>query len=96
MTGAFERLAKSVLRHLGQDALLLSGASSTPVRANVEHDVLMQGPYDDGAFVREVVTVPTGAGAKQGDRVQLGADVYQLDGAIATNGYLSRFTATKV
>jgi hypothetical protein len=96
MASAFERLAQSVLRHLGQDAFLLAGAVSTPVRANVEHDVQLQGPYEDGAFTREVVTVPASAGARTGDRVQVDGATYLLDGAIATNGFLSRFTATKL
>jgi hypothetical protein len=56
MAGAFERLAQSVLRHLGQDAFLLSGADTTTTRVNVEYAVAMAGPYDDGAFQRDGAT----------------------------------------
>lgn len=96
MAGAFERLAQSVLRHLGQDAFLLVGATSTPTRVNIEHAVAMAGPYDDGAFPRDVATLPAAAKAKLGDSVQIGTDVYLLDGVISTNGQLHRFTVTKV
>ena len=96
MSGAFERLATSVLRHLGQDAFLLVGATSTPTRVNIEFGVSMSGPYDDGAFSRDVATLPSAAGAKLGDRLQLGSGTYLLDGVVSTNGYLHRFTVTKV
>ena len=96
MAGAFERLATSVLRHLGQDAFLLVGATSTPTRANIEFGVAMAGPYDDGAFPRDVATLPAALKAKLGDSVQVGTDIYQLDGVISTNGYLHRFTVVKV
>ena len=96
MAGAFERLATSVLRHLGQDAFLLVGAISTPTRANIEFGVAMAGPYDDGAFPRDVATVPAALRAKLGDRLTVGLDTYLLDGVVSTNGYLHRFTVTKV
>lgn len=96
MSGAFERLATSVLRHLGQDAFLLVGATSTPTRVNLEFGINMAGPYDDGAFPRDVATLPSAAGAKLGDRVLIGSTTYLLDGTISTNGYLHRFTVTKV
>lgn len=95
MPGAFERLAQSVLRHLGQDAFLLSGADTTPTRANIEHAVALAGPYDDGAFPRDVATLSAALGAKLGDRLRIGSDTYTLDGVVATNGYLHRFTVIK-
>ena len=67
MRGAFERLAKSVLNRLGQDAFLVSGASTTPCRANVEHGVQVAGAYDDavfgvhGLFTSAVFTISLGS-----------------------------------
>lgn len=96
MPGAFERLATSVLRHLGQDAFLLVGAISTPTRVNIEFGVAMAGPYDEGAFPRDVATIPAALKAKLGDSVQVGTDIYHLDGVVSTNGHLHRFTVVKV
>lgn len=96
MAGAFERLAQSVLRHLGQDAFLLVGVTSTPVRVNIERAVNMYGPYDDGAMPRDVATLPSSAGAKLRDQIQVGGDTYVLDGNVSDNGQLARFIVTKV
>lgn len=95
MAGAFERLAQSVLRHLGQDAFLLSGADTTTTRVNVEYAVAMAGPYDDGAFQRDVATLPANLRAKLGDRLTIDGATYILDGVVSTNGHLHRFTIIK-
>jgi len=97
MLGAFERLGQSVLRRLGQDAFLLRGAVSTPTRANVEFDVAVSTPdgYNEGAFMRDVVTLPSNTQPKIGDVVQIGADSYILDGLLANNGALVRYTVQK-
>lgn len=100
MAGAFERLATSVLRHLGQDAFLLVGATNspttTPTRANIEFGVLMDGPYQDGMFPRDVATLPCAVNAKLGDRLVVGTTTYVLDGVVASNGHMERFSVTKV
>ena len=92
MSGAFERLAKSVLNRLGQDAFLVSGASTTPCRANVEHGVQVAGAYDDAVFNRDVATLDRVLGAKVGDTLQHPAGNYKLDGMLADNGFTVRFT----
>lgn len=92
MGGAFERLAKSVLNRLGQDAFLVSGASTTPCRANVEHGVQVAGAYDDAVFNRDVATLDRALGAKVGDTLQHPSGNYKLDGMLADNGFTVRFT----
>lgn len=92
MSGAFERLAKSVLNRLGQDAFLVSGASTTPCRANVEHGVQVAGAYDDAVFNRDVATLDRALGAKVGDTLQHPSGKYKLDGMLADNGFTVRFT----
>lgn len=92
MSGAFERLAKSVLNRLGQDAFLVSGASTIPCRANVEHGVQVAGAYDDAVFNRDVATLDRALGAKVGDTLQHPSGNYKLDGMLADNGFTVRFT----
>lgn len=92
MSGAFERLAKSVLNRLGQDAFLVSGASTTPCRANVEHGVQVAGAYDDAVFNRDVATLDRALGAKVGDTLRHPSGNYKLDGMLADNGFTVRFT----
>ena len=92
MSGAFERLAKRVLNRLGQDAFLVSGASTTPCRANVEHGVQVAGAYDDAVFNRDVATLDRALGAKVGDTLQHPSGNYKLDGMLADNGFTVRFT----
>lgn len=92
MSGAFERLAKSVLNRLGQDAFLVSGASTIPCRANVEHGVQVAGAYDDAVFNRDVTTLDRALGAKVGDTLQHPSGNYKLDGMLADNGFTVRFT----
>lgn len=92
MRGAFERLAKSVLNRLGQDAFLVSGASTTHCRANVEHGVQVAGAYDDAVFNRDVATLDRALGAKVGDTLQHPSGNYKLDGMLADNGFTVRFT----
>lgn len=92
MRGAFERLAKSVLNRLGQDAFLVSGASTTPCRANVEHGVQVAGAYDDAVFNRDVATLDRALGAQVGDTLQHPSGNYKLDGMLADNGFTVRFT----
>lgn len=92
MRGAFERLAKSVLNRLGQDAFLVSGASTTPCRANVEHGVQVAGAYDDAVFNRDVATLDRALGAKVGDTLRHPSGNYKLDGMLADNGFTVRFT----
>lgn len=92
MSGAFERLAKSVLNRLGQDAFLVSGVAITPCRANVEHGVQIAGAYDDAVFNRDVATLDRALGAKVGDTLQHPSGNYKLDGLLLDNGYTVRFT----
>ena len=92
MSGAFERLAKSVLNRLGQDAFLVSGAATTQCRANVEHGVQVAGAYDDAVFNRDVATLDRALGAKVGDTLQHPSGNYKLDGMLADNGFTVRFT----
>lgn len=92
MGGAFERLAQSVLRRLGQDALLLQGSASIPCRANVERGVQVMGAYDDAVFVRDVATLESSLGAKVGDELRHPMGNFVLDGLLADNGYTQRFT----
>jgi hypothetical protein len=99
MAGAFERLAKSVLNRLGQDALLLSGEIITPCRVNVEHGVQISGTYDDAVFERTVATFDKGAfspAPRVGDRLEHPAGVFTLDGLLADNGFTLRFTLQPV
>lgn len=93
MAGAFERLAKSVLNRLGQDALLLSGETSTPCKANIEHGVQVAGAFDDAVFERTVATFDkTAVQPRAGDRLQHPRGNFTLDGLLSDNGYVMRFT----
>lgn len=92
MSGAFERLARSVLRHLGQDAFLLRGMTSTPCKANVERGVQVMGQFDDAVFSRDVATLDASLGAKVGDELQHPMGNFVLDGLLQDNGYTMRFT----
>lgn len=92
MSGAFERLAKSVLNRLGQDAFLVSGTNTTPCKANIECGVQVAGAYSDAVFDRDVATLDRALGAKVGDALQHPMGTYKLDGLLADNGYTVRFT----
>lgn len=92
MAGAFERLAESVLNRLGQDALLISGVTSTPCKANIENGVQVAGAYDDAVYNRDVATLKKSLGAKVGDILQHPHGNYKLDGLLLDNGYTVRFT----
>ena len=96
MSGAFERLAKSVLNRLGQDAFLVSGEDTTPCKANIERGVQVAGAYDDAVFNRDVATLAIGVGAKVGDTLQHPFGDFKLDGLLAENGYTVRFTVQPV
>lgn len=93
MPGAFERLAKSVLLHLGKDALLLSGGTSTPCKANIEHAVQVAGAFDDAVFERTVATFDkTEVRPRAGDRLEHPDGNFTLDGLLSDSGYAVRFT----
>lgn len=94
MPGAFERLAKSVLNRLGQDAFLVSGPTAvfTPCKANIEFGVQVEGPYSDGVFSRDIATLDISVGAKVGDILKHPKGDYVLDGVLTENGYTVRFT----
>lgn len=92
MSEAFNRLARSVLNRLGQDALLLRGVTTIPCKVNIERGVQMMGQYDDAVFTRDVATLDATIGAKVGDELQHPQGVYVLDGLMADNGYTCRFT----
>lgn len=94
-SGAFGRLAKSVLNRLGQDALLVSGGTSKTVRVNIEFGVQMQGPYDDAVFERDIATLAVSDGARTGDRLETPSGAFVLDGKMSDNGYLQRFTVQR-
>lgn len=96
MLGAFERLGKSVLRHLGQDALLLSGGITVPCRVNIERGVQVAGPYDDATYTRDVATLLKATGAKAGDRIEHPDGTFVLDGLILDNGVSLRYTVQGV
>ena len=95
MSGAFERLAKSVLNRLGQDALLVSGGQSKTVRVNLEFGVQMHGVYDDAVFERDIATLAVADGARTGDLLQHPLGHFVLDGVLNSNGYLQRFTVQR-
>ena len=92
MGGAFERLGKSVLRHLGQDAFLLQGATSIPTRVNVERGVELMGQYNDAVMLRDVASIGAALQTKVGDRLQHPMGNYVLDGLLLNNGQIMRFT----
>ena len=94
--GVAQRLAKTVLRQLGQDGLF---RGATPCRANVEHDVEVA--EGQGVFTRTIVTLDKSLAAKRNDTLAVGAIVdgvfvpsqqYVIDGPpITDNGVLQRF-----
>lgn len=92
MSGAFERLARSVLTRLGEDASLVSGLVTTTVRANIEHGVQVTGSYDDAVMLRDILTLEKSAGAKVGDTLIHPEGTYRIDGLLLNNGYTQRFT----
>lgn len=92
MLGAFERLGKSVLRRLGQDALLISGRNSTPCRAVIEHGVQVSGGFNDAVYERDVATLAKSVGARTGDRLEHPCGNYILDGMLQDNGATTRYT----
>ena len=95
-TGAFERLAKSVLRRLGQDALLISGATVTPCRVNIEHGVQVTGSFNDAVFERDVATFDTSeVTPTEGNTLEHPAGRYRLDSKMQDVGVLVRYTLVK-
>lgn len=93
MPGVFGRLAKSVLRRLGQDAFLHSGVSILPCRVNIEHGVQVTGEYGDATFERDVATFDLSeVQPKQGDGLVHPDGNYKLDGLLQNNGYTVRYT----
>jgi hypothetical protein len=92
MSGAFERLSRSVLLHLGQDAFLVQGTTSTATRVNVERGVELTGEYGDAVVVRDVATIDAKLNPKVGDVIQHPMGNYVLDGVMRNSGYTIRFT----
>jgi hypothetical protein len=93
MSGAFERLARSVLRHLGQDAFLVQG-TNPPVatKVNIERGVELTGEYGDAVVTRDVATVDASVNPRVGDELQHPMGIYILDGVIRNSGFTVRFT----
>ena len=96
MIEAFKRIGPGVLLHMGQGAFLLRGADRTPCRANVEFDVVMDGPYNDAMVQYDLVTVHPSVGARLGDIVEHPDGTYRLEKVVANNGTLCRFAGVKV
>lgn len=93
MQRAFGRLAKSVLRRLGQDAFLLSGAHTTPCRVNLEYGVQTAGPFNDAVLERTIASFDSGAvDPKIGDVLNHPDGSFKLDGKLQDAGYYVRFT----
>lgn len=90
----FERMAKSVLNRLGQDALLLRMGVGEPVpcRVNIERGVQVMGPHSDATFLRDVATLSVEVGARSGDTLEHPNGAFALDGLLSDNGYTQRFT----
>ena len=92
MSGAFERLSRSVLLHLGQDAFLVQGITSTATRVNVERGVELTGEFGDAVVLRDVATIDARLNPRVGDTLQHPMGNYVLDGLLRNNGYTLRFT----
>lgn len=93
MIGAQERLARSVLRHLGQDAFLVQGTTRTPTRINVQRGVEIMGQFSDAVMLRDIALIDARLKPKVGDLIEHPrAGVYVLDGVIENNGFTMRFT----
>jgi hypothetical protein len=92
-TGAFARLAKSVLRHHGKDAFLHSGVTVTPCRVAVEHGVQVTGEYGDAVFERDVATLDLSVvQPRSGDTLVHPDGTYKLDGKLQDTAYTTRYT----
>jgi hypothetical protein len=92
MSGAFERLSRSVLLRLGQDAFLVQGTTSTATRVNVERGVELTGEYGDAVVTRDVATIDAKLNPRVGDTIQHPMGNYVLDGLLRNTGFTMRFT----
>lgn len=84
---AFQRMTKSVLVLLGEDAFL---RTTVPCRVNIEHSV--QITDDDGmVYERSVATIGNEHDPKVGDALSHPDGNFKLDRRFAANGYSTRF-----
>lgn len=100
---AFKRLAKSVLAHLGEDALLRGAAPSHKV--HVERDVQMVDRQGNVYVAQFIATINVEDQPVPGDALVIGHydtsqvfvadETFVLETMIDTTGYVTRFTARK-
>lgn len=84
---AFQRMTKSVLTFLGEDAFL---RTTVPCRVNIEHSV--QVTDEDGmVYERSVATIDKALEPKVGDALAHPDGNFTLDRRFADNGYSVRF-----
>lgn len=88
MLAVFQRMTKSALAVLGEDAFL---RDSEPCRVNIEHGVQVTGPDDLTVLERSVATIPIEADPKVGDVLTHPEGRFKLDVETANNGASKRF-----
>lgn len=93
MIPAFKRLAKSVLSHLGEGALLRGVASLHKI--HLERDMQMVDRQGNVYIAQFVAMINIEDAPVPGDVIVIDSVSYVLETLIDTNGYTSRFTARK-
>lgn len=83
---AFERMTKSVLTLLGQDAFL---RTTVACKVNVEKGV--QVTVDEMVYERDVATIDNAHNPAIGDRLSHPFGEFVLDRKLQNNGYSTRF-----
>lgn len=83
---AFQRMTKSVLSLLGQDAFL---RTTEPCKVNIEKSVRVT--IDDVVYERDVATIDNDLSPAKGDRLSHPFGEFVLDRKLENNGYSTRF-----
>lgn len=89
---AFQRMTKSVLALLGEDAFL---RGTVPCKVNIEHSVQVT---DDNGLVyeRDIATIENEHNPQVGDTLTHPEGNYVLDRRFQDNGYSTRFIVRAV
>ena len=93
MIPAFKRLAKSVLTHLGEDALLRGVASLHKI--HLDRDVQMVDRQGNVYIAQYVALINVEDVPQPDDLIVIDSETFVLETLIDTNGYTSRFIARK-
>lgn len=87
----YGRLAQGILRHLGDAAELVRGATRIPVTANIMRDVVLDGYYEDARVTRDIAALDASVDARIGDVLEHPQGRFYIDAVYDKNGYITRY-----